>query len=155
MTYARDCIIFSCILLVSNSIVLVQFQKRYTRFQRLQIALVFRTRAILIVFEKLSRFFEIALETILLPIQTTYYIKQHIRTMQSIYKQRVYIYRFIKIPNVRQRTWMIAVNASLVSFNLSNSFRCIRDNLFILFRFNISIRVGWFQGLKLTTVDDD
>ena len=40
-------------------------------FQRLQIALVLRTRAILIVFEKLTRacFFQIALETILLPIQ--------------------------------------------------------------------------------------
>ena len=39
-------------------------------FQRLQIALVLRTRAILIVFEKLTRacFFQIALETILLPI---------------------------------------------------------------------------------------
>jgi hypothetical protein len=84
VTYARDCIIFSCILLVSNSIVLVQFQKRYTRFQRLQIALVFRTRAILIVFEKLTRayFFQIALETILLHIQTTYYYiyKQHTTT---------------------------------------------------------------------------
>ena len=72
----------------------MQFQKGYTRFQRLQIALVFRTRAILIVFEKLSRacFFEIALETILLPIQTTYYIKQHIRTMQSIKIQTAGIY---------------------------------------------------------------
>ena len=40
-------------------------------FQRLQIALALQTRAILTVFEKLTRacFFQIALETILLPIQ--------------------------------------------------------------------------------------
>ena len=57
-------------------------------FQRLQIALVLRTRAILIVFDKLTRacFFQIALETILLPIQ----IK--IRGVSTNYIQLVYYY---------------------------------------------------------------
>ncbi len=66
----------------------MQFEKTYTRefFQRLQIALVLWTRAILIVFEKLTRacFFQIALETILLPIQIAQicYIQYTHRTRQ-------------------------------------------------------------------------
>ena len=73
---------FSCILLLSNSTVSRGIWKNIHSwvFQRLQIALVLRTGAILIVFEKLTRacFSQIALETILLPIQTDFNSIAHI-----------------------------------------------------------------------------
>jgi hypothetical protein len=55
--YARTCIIFSCILLISNSMVSRAIWKDIHSWvsQRLQIALVLRIRAIMIVFEKLTR----------------------------------------------------------------------------------------------------
>ena len=51
-------------------------------------------------------------------------------------------------------TWVIAVHASFVPFDFSNSFLCIRNKRLSFFWFNISIRIGWFQGLEITTVDD-
>ena len=67
------CIILSCILLISNSMVsrAIWKNKHLCVFQRPQIALVLRICAILIVFEKLTCacFFQIfVLETMLLPI---------------------------------------------------------------------------------------
>ena len=61
-------------LLSSNSLVSREIWEKHTlmSFSKTQIELVLRTRAILYVFEKLTRacFSQIALETILLPIQT-------------------------------------------------------------------------------------
>jgi hypothetical protein len=66
--FRSDCIFFSCILLINNGMVSRAIWKNIHSwvFQRLQIALVLRTRAILTVFENLTRacFFE----TILLSI---------------------------------------------------------------------------------------
>jgi hypothetical protein len=65
------CIIFSCILLISNTMISRAIWKNIHSwvFQRLQIALALQTHAISIVFEKLIRaffFFQIALdETVL------------------------------------------------------------------------------------------
>ncbi len=57
-------------------------------FQRLQIALVLRTRAILVVFEKLTRacFFQIARETILLPIRNLHHFQKWCKFLHVIQK---------------------------------------------------------------------
>ena len=109
VTYACDCMIFSCILLISNSMVSCAIWKTYTLndnvhswvSQRLQIALVLRlrTRAISIVFEKLTRayFFQIAHETILLPIQITKITKLPIEITKLLNYQITKIYRLLAV----------------------------------------------------------
>ena len=76
---------FSCTLLISNSMVSCGIWKNTHSwvFQRLQMALVVRTRAILIVFEKLTRacFSQIALETILLYTYTNLFWKVVLKLM--------------------------------------------------------------------------
>jgi hypothetical protein len=107
VTYACDCMIFSCILLISNSMVSCAIWKTYTLnvhswvSQRLQIALVLRlrTRAISIVFEKLTRayFFQIAHETILLPIQITKITKLLNYQLKLLNYQITKIYRLLAV----------------------------------------------------------
>jgi hypothetical protein len=76
---------FSCTLLISNSMVSCGIWKNTHSwvFQRLQMALVVRTRAILIIFEKLTRacFSQIPLETILLYTYTNLFWKVVLKLM--------------------------------------------------------------------------
>ena len=72
--------VFSCILLTSNSMIAIWKNIHSWVFQRLQISLVLRTHAILIVFEKLTRacFFQIALETICTITYTKFFFSRFV-----------------------------------------------------------------------------